>query len=349
MADFITFQPKDHFKAGYYSGTGSELAITGNDHQPDFLWIKQANGTDAHVLFDAIRGATKYVSSSSTGAEATNAQTVKSFDSDGFTLGTDGAVNDSTKSYVSLSWKGNGQGSANSDGTITTTYTSANTTAGISIIQYTGNSTSGATIGHGLGTTPTFFMCKKTNSAGDNWIAYHNYLGATKYMVLNATDAAATASGAWNDTEPTSSVISLGNGTTVNGNTDTFICYAFAEKRGFSKFGSYYGNGTSGNGQFIYTGFKPGFIMIKRHNSTGNWNMYNMALNTTNKSQFFHHEANANSTWVDNTDELEVFSNGFRPIGSTKTDSNVNNGQYLYMAFAEEPIVSSNDVPTVAR
>jgi len=347
---YINFQPKDNFKAGYYSGTGAELAITGNDHQPDFLWIKQANGTDAHVLFDAVRGATKYVKSSSTDAEATNAQTVKSFDSDGFTLGTDGAVNSASNTYVSLSWKAGTTSGIATDGdtTITPDGYSFNQTSRFSVIEYTGNGVAGAKLPHGLGVEPELIFVKSTNLAGEPWQVYTKTLGNAKRLFLNLTNAE-TAATEWNSTTPDSVNVTLGNGTHINSSGNNFIAYCFAPKKGFSRFGAYTGNGTTGAGPYIYTGFKPGFIMLKRTDSTANWNMYNMTLNRVNKTQFFHHEANANTQWYDNQDELDVFQNGFRPRGSSKAYSNVNAGTYLYMCFAEEPLVSSNNIPGVAR
>ena len=346
MAYTTINKSSDHFKALYYSGTGAENAITA-DHASNFVWLKQANGTDHHTLYDSTRGATNYILSNLANAEATNAQSLKSFDNNGFTLGTDGAVNSSSYTYIGQSWKANGQGSANSDGSTTTTYTSANTTSGFSIIKY-GGTGSTATIGHGLGATPKVLWLKQLDGT-ENWRVWHvkapNY--STKTLSLNQ-DLAEFNQSNWVGTV-NNSTIELGSDGSVNLNAKNYICYAFAEKTGFSKFSIYDGNGEAGNGTFIYTGFKPAFIMIKRTDSTGNWNMYNMTLNKTNKSQFFHHDANTNTQWYDNQDELEVFSNGFRPIGSTKTDTNVNNGKYIYMAWAEAPLVGSNNVPCVAR
>ena len=346
---YISFQPSDHFNTKLYTGNNtSTQAITGVGFQPDWTWIKVRNTGDSHRLFDAVRGASNYIVTNATVAQS-NSIPLTSFDSDGFTIGSSDVSVNGNYNYVSWNWKANGQGSANSDGTITTTYTSANTTSGVSIIKYTGNSTSGATIGHGLGVEPSVYFCKKTNSAGDNWGFYHKSLGATKYLLLNTNDTAATSAAPWNNTAPTSSVITLGNSTAVNGNTDTFIGYAFAEKKGFSKFGSYKGNNNA-DGAFIYTGFKPAFIVC-RFTGSGNgydWIMYdNKRPNSANPTPNI---LESNTSDTENTDanfKCDFLSNGFKFRG---TESNVNDtSNYLYWAFAEEPIVSSNNIPATAR
>ena len=333
-----------HFNTKLYSGTGSSNAITGVGFQPDFTWIKRRSAASSNQLFDAVRGVTKRVFSDTNEAESTDATTLTSFDTDGFTVSTHTGLNNSSDTYASWNWKANGQGSANSDGTITTTYTSANTTAGISIIQYTGNSTSGATIGHGLGVEPSVYFCKKTNSSGDNWGFYHKSLGATKYLLLNTNDAQATSSAPWNDTAPTSSVITLGNSTAVNGNTDTFIGYAFAEVKGFSKFGSYVGANTN---QFIYLGFKPAMVIIKNTSITENWSIYDnkrLGYNPAHNRLY----PNLNNAEATET-KIDFVSNGMmlRSAGDGHLTGGTNT--FVYMAFAEAPLVGSNNVPCTAR
>ena len=343
---YISFQPSDYFNTKLY--TGANKSVTGVGFQPDWVWIKQRN-TASSALFDAVRGTTKYLESNGTQAETTDATTLTAFGSDGFTLGADssGYVGGSSQATVSWNWKANGQGSSNTDGSINTTYTSANTTSGFSIIQYTGNSTSGATIGHGLGAVPKVFLCKKTNSSGDNWSMYHVGTGNTIGMTLNSSTASIANAKYWNNTTPTSSVITLGNGTEVNGNTDTFIGYAFAEKQGFSKFGSYVGNGNA-DGAFIYTGFTTAFVMIKRYDSGSlDWNMYDnkrLGYNGGDAPLF------ANLTNAESTDygRIDLLSNGFKIRTSNDQLAN-NGGSFLYMAFAEHPLVASNGTPATAR
>jgi hypothetical protein len=258
-----------YFNTLTYTGTGSTNTKTGVGFQPDWIWIKNRSGTEDHLLMDVVRTFAVNKGLRSNGSDEEGGVSTSTFGypvatSDGFTA-TAGStnsklVNDSGDNYVAWNWRaGNSQGSSNTDGSINTTYTSVNTTSGFSIIKYTGNSTSGATIGHGLGAVPKVFLCKKTNSAGDNWSMYHHSLGNTISMTLNSTTSTIINAKWWNNTTPTSSLIYLGNGTEVNGNTDTFIGYAFAEKTGFSKFGSYTGNGNA-DGAFIYTGFKPALL-----------------------------------------------------------------------------------------
>ena len=225
---YISFQPKDYFNTKLYTGTGSSNAITGVGFQPDWTWIKCRTDAQNHALYDAVRGVQKKISSSSTAAEATATTELSAFGSDGFTVLTDGQVNASGQTYASWNWRANGQGSSNTDGTINTTYTSANTTSGFSISTYTGTG-SNATIGHGLGSAPSVVICKQLN-ATQQWINYHKAIGATKYLHLNATDAAATSSTVWNDTDPTSSVFSVGTAANCNGSGNTYVAYCFAEK-----------------------------------------------------------------------------------------------------------------------
>ena len=344
---YISFQPNDYFNTKLYTGTGAENAVTGVGFQPDFTWLKNRATTNHHTLFDAVRGANKVIYSNLNAQEYTVTQELKSFDSDGFTVGTEASANGNGNGIASWNWKANGAGSSNTDGSITSTV-SANTTSGFSIVTYTGTGAN-ATIGHGLGSAPSVVICKQLN-ATQQWINYHNGIGATKYLHLNDASAAATSSTVWNDTEPTSSVFSVGTAVNCNGSGNTYIAYCFAEKTGFSKFGSYVGNGNV-NGAFIYTGFKPKFVMTKYSSGggTGGWLMYNGGLNTVNKDQFFHTEANTSAAWVDNTDRVDFLSNGFKFRDSTNGDSNTNGGTYIYMAFAEAPLVGSNNVPATAR
>jgi|TARA_Y100000289_G_C3929645_1_gene155599 hypothetical protein len=343
---YISFQPSDYFNTKIWTGNGSTNALTSVGFQPDWVWIKQRGGTTDHHFYDAVRGVTKALASNNTDGETTKSTGLTAFGSDGFTLGADGGVNGSSNTYVGWSWKANGQGSANTDGSINTTYTSANTTAGISIIQYTGNSTSGATIAHGLGAVPKVFMCKKYNSSGDSWRMYTEMTGNGSQLALDQTSAADSGNSAmWNSTSPTSTLITLGNHTGVNGNTDTFICYAFAEKKGFSKFGKYKGNG-SADGTFVYTGFKPSLIIYKNYELTQSWNMNDtkrLGYNPNNAFLF----PNLTQAESDIT-RIDIVSNGFK-FRTTDDGQNGSGYDFIFMAFAEEPLVSSNGVPATAR
>ena len=336
----------DYFNTKLYTGNSSTgHSITGVGFQPDWTWIKKRNGATVHYLFDAVRGATYFVNSDQTYANQDNAQSLKSFDNDGFTLGTMAGANNNSDTFVSWNWRaGAGQGSSNTDGTINTTYTSVNTTAGFSISQYTGTG-SNATIGHGLGVAPKVVLVKRTNATG-NWTMYHIGSGATKYLYLNQTAAEASASGIWNDTAPTSSVFSVGTDGEVNASGSTYIAYCFASVKGFSKFGVYYGD-ASADGPFIYTGFKPGLIILKRAGNAGNnWNMIDSVRNPSNDVDkiLFPSSNDAEVT----TTVADINSNGFK-IRLTSSGWNHNQDKFIYLAFAEEPLVSSNNIPATAR
>ena len=260
-----------HFNTKLYTGTGSELAVTGVGFKPDWTWIKSRSATYDHTLYDVVRGATKQLYSNQTNGQYTEAQGLKSFDSDGFTNGTDAKGNNNGSTYVSWNWlAGGSQGSSNTDGSINTTYTSVNTTAGFSICQWEGTGAN-ATIGHGLGVVPKMYIVKNVDATND-WNVYHHSIGNTHRLFLNTTQAAEDNASAWNDTSPTSSVFSVSTNTNVNQSGSTMIAYVFAEKTGFSKFGSYTGNGNA-DGTFIYTGFKPALIIIKK-DATDSWFMY---------------------------------------------------------------------------
>ena len=220
----------DYFNTKLYTGTGSELAITGVGFQPDWTWIKGRNVAYDNNVFDAVRGSTKRLMTNATTAESTQAQMIKSFDSDGFTLGTDGGVNENnTRTYASWNWKANGQGSSNTDGSINTTYTSVNTTAGFSIIKYTGNGTSGATIGHGLGSAPAMIIVKNLGST-EHWTVRHKDVTAGWNLYLNLTNTQDDNSTVFTTTAPTSSVFSVGDNARTNASGSTYIAYCFAEK-----------------------------------------------------------------------------------------------------------------------
>jgi hypothetical protein len=337
-----------HFNANKWSGNSSTQAITGVGFQPDFVWLKQGSGTQRNQLIDAVRGTNVILKSDGNDASGADTDILNSFDSDGYTLGYQDQSNDTGATYVGLNWKANGQGSSNTDGSINTTYTSASTTSGFSICKWTGSGAN-ATIGHGLGVVPKMIMVKNLATT-DSWNVYHESIGNNKRVFLDTSGAESTTSDAWNTTSPTTSVFSVGTNTGTNKSGDALIAYCFAEKKGFSKFGSYVGNGNV-DGVFIYTGFKPKFLMTKYSSGggTGGWLIYNGGLNTVNKDQFFHTEANTSAAWVDNTDRVDFLSNGFKFRDSTNGDSNTNGGTYIYMAFAEAPLVGSNNIPCTAR
>jgi len=344
MAEYISFQPSDYFSTKLYTGTGSSNAITGVGFQSDLTWIKTRNDTQWNVLTDAVRGNTKNIYSNGADAEETNANRIQSWDSDGFTLGTDGTTNGSGDTLVSWNWKaGTTTGIAGSPSITPTSY-SFNATSGFSIIKYTGNGVGGATLPHGLGVAPKMIIVKRTNSA-NNWVVYHRYLGATKHVVLNTTAAENTQTNIWNDTEPGAILFTIGSNDKLNTNTDNYIAYCFAEKTGYSKFGNYEGNANA-DGPFVYTGFRPAFIIFKG-TVLSDWESSDnkrIGYNTAN------YGLTPNTTAAEATGViLDFLSNGFK-LRTANDNWNPAVGQYkLYAAFAAFPLVSSNDIPGTAR
>ena len=350
----------DYFNTKLYTGDGtSSRSQTGVGFQPDLVWIKRRSNPASHTLFDAVRtaGSTKGIASNSTAQEgltATEGTTanygyINSFDSDGFTTSngaiSGGFVNQSSETYASWNWKANGQGSANTDGSISSTV-SANTTAGFSIVKYTGNLTSGANIGHGLGVKPAMIIIKNLD-ATESWLCYHTSLGATKHIKLNVTEAAGTATSRFNDTEPTTSLFTVGNDPQTNGNSNDMIAYCFTEKKGFSKFGSYTGNGST-DGTFVYTGFKPAFLIQKRSDISANWNMYDNKRSSSGgfnvvDDLFYVDGSNAEISYT----SVDFLSNGFK---FRSADGAINgSGNNIFMAFAEAPLVGTNNIPATTR
>jgi len=346
---YITFQPSDYFNTVLYTGNGSDAhGITGVGFQPDFVWTKIRSGSDNHGLYDVIRGVTNNLQTNSNYAQQSSSALLQSFDSDGFTVGTNGEINNNSSTFASWNWKAGGSGSSNTDGSITSTV-SANTTAGFSIVQWTGTG-SNATIGHGLGVTPQCFIMKKTSNTSA-WSMYHESIGNTKFMTVNASSDPTTSSTVFNNTSPTSSVFSVGTADNGNASGETYIGYFFADKKGYSKFDSYTGNGNV-SGPFIYTGFKPAFFLYKESGQSGqNWTIVDSKRDTINVAGKLLHPdlTNSESDQTGSTAiNMDFLSNGIKIRG---TDANINRSgsSYIYMAFAEEPLVSSNEVPATAR
>ena len=341
MAYTTINKPSDYFNTKLYTGNDTGQSIT-MDFAPDWVWIKSRTNPDVHGLYDSIRGALQQLRLPLTNAERTHAGSLTSFDSDGFTVGNDDGTNDIGQNFVSWNWLANGAGSANTDGSISSTV-SANTTSGFSIVKWTGNGTAGATVGHGLGSEMKF-MILKDYSLARTWIAYHHSLGGGSGINFNETGAANTSSSYWNNTDATSSVFSTG--VYSNENNSNYICYCFAEKQGFSKFGSYTGNGNA-DGTFVYTGFKPAFILYKNVEPVSeNWEIHDTKRSESNISNkiFYANQSTAEVT----TDRIDILSNGFKSR-TANSACNSNGNTYIYMAFAEAPLVGSNNVPTTAR
>ena len=348
MAYTTINKPSDYFNTVLYTGNESTNAITGVGFQPDFCWIKNRDcsldGTDDHKLWDSVRGATNALISNSTAAEFTQSG-LDSFDSDGFTLGSHVGINRSGDACVAWNWLAGGTASSNTDGS-TTSSVSVNTTAGFSIVSYAGNDTADSTIGHGLGVKPDFIIFKDRTATG-RWHTYHSVLGATGHMRLDSTSAFNTATSFMNDTEPTSSVINLGTSAHVNGVSQDHIAYCFAEKKGFSKFGTYTGNG-SADGPMVYTGFKPAFVIVKDYSQLSGWEMADNKR-TSSGGNVIDKELRPNDNIAETTNNyIDFLSNGFK-IRNNFGNWNGSGATYIYMAFAEHPFVSSTGTPLTAR
>jgi hypothetical protein len=345
MAYTTIDKPDDYFNTVLWTGTGDPTtSVTGVNFQPDFVWIKNRNVADDHMLFDAVRGVTKRLFSNSTAAEGTDVQTLTSFDSDGFTTGNNRATGgDAGNGMVSWNWLGSNGTVTNTDGSISSTV-SANTTSGFSIVSYTGTGAVPVTVGHGLGVIPEVLIIKNRTNAYD-WVVYHKDLGNTGGLFLNTTSAFTTDADLFNNTSPTSSVVTFSNSTKTNQGSANHIMYAFNSVKGFSKFGSYVSNNNA-DGTFVYTGFKPAFLLLKNitTGSTG-WEMYDNKRTPNNVANLFL-RANTSGTDV-SSDRLDILSNGFklRQVG----DTNYNSDVIIYMAFAENPFVTSTGIPTTAR
>ena len=324
-----------------YTGNSSTQTISGVGFQPDFTWIKHRDGETAHMLFDVLRGPLYRIQSNSTNTSVSAANTLTSWNSDGFALGTENDVNGNSRLFASWNWKANGAGSANTTGSINSTV-SVNTTAGFSICSYTGTG-SNATVGHGLGSVPKMIITKALG-ATNSWGVYHASLGNNKYLYLDATQAALSATAMWNDTTPTSSVFSVGTSGASNA-SGAMIAYCFAEKQGYSKFGSYTGNGNA-DGTFIYTGFKPAFVMVKGYAGADDWIMMDNKRSGYN-SENEYLDANNSSAESDGSGNIDFLSNGFK-TRSTFSSLNYSGGTYIYMAFGQS-LVGTNNIPNNAR
>ena len=342
-------KPSEHFETKIWTGNGSSQNITGLNFKPDFVWIKDRDDTSSHAITDAVRGNTKYLMSNDNYQEETITDRVTSFNSDGYSLGSSAGVNQNGAGNVGWNWKAGtsftndasatGIGSMDSAGSV-------NEEAGFAIVSYTGNETA-STLKHGLSTVPQMIIVKGRIAARD-WIVGHHTQGWTTSAMLNETTAYSNQTH-WNNTAPTSSVFTIegGSNSNVNTNNAAYIAYVFSERQGYSKFGSYVGNGST-DGTFVYTGFKPAFFMIKRTDSAGSWYIYDNKRDSDNvmtKNLF----PDGNFVEDDNSNNnADFLSNGFK-IRTTSGARNASGGSYIYMAFAENPFTTSTGVPATAR
>ena len=348
MAYTTIDKPTDYFNTKLYTGNGGTNAITGVGFQPDWVWLKDRTTSEAsHKVYDSVRGTTKYLAPNNTGAEATESG-VTAFGSDGFTLGSAGGTNGNGISFVSWNWKAGtsftNDASSTGIGNIDSTG-SVNTDAGFSVISYTGDANADNTVAHGLGSVPKMIILKN-RSISSNWMVYHASTGAQAPLFLNLNNAAGSGDPDRFKVVPTSSVFTPGTAQEGNGNGNSIIAYCFAEKQGYSKFGSYTGNDNA-DGTFVYTGFAPAWVMIKRTNSVNDWLILDTKRNPINPSNE-RILANTNAAASTANTMVDFLSNGFKPR-STYGGINGDSDNFIYMAFAESPLVNSNGIPNNAQ
>jgi hypothetical protein len=364
MAYTTIDDPTKYFDSTIWTGSGGAKTITGLNHKPDLIWTKTRSVGYNHMWSDSSRGfnANSEIGSNSTGAEGGLSAETYGYKSghtaDGWTMvdGTDtvdgqedGNTNQPNVTYVGWTWAANGGTTAsNTDGDQTSTV-QANTTAGFSIVTYSGDGTGNFTVGHGLGSTLDAIIVKRRDDTS-NWYVWHKNLTSGSYVIyLNATNAQASESTVWNGTAPTSSVFTIGTDANLK-TTGNYVAYCFVGKQGYSKFGGYTGNGNNSNGSFIYTGFKPKWLMIKRAvGGTQNWHVSDTSMKSTNENtQRLLPSLSAAEETRSVTDSIDFLSNGFK-CNSNETILNTNGDTYIYWAFAENPFVSTTGIPATAR
>ena len=342
MAYTTINKPSEYFNTKLYTGTGSSNSVTGVGFQPDWVWIKGRSTAPDHFLFDVVRGVTNSIRTNVPSATYTEAQLLTAFGSDGFTVGTNTNVNASSQTFVAWNWLANGAGVSNTDGDVTATV-SANQTSGFSIVKYV-NPASGSpfTVGHGLGSPPKMVITKNI-STSQTWGVWHTGIGFGNYIRL---DSSAASSAANLVTATSNTTFSTYQNHHSTGNE--IIAYCFAEKKGFSKFGSYTGNGNA-DGTFVYTGFKPAFILVKSSSasSTG-WNILDNKRDTENVMDTILQPSNSDAEVNDANKYCDFLSNGFKWRASSG-ETNGSGTTYIYMAFAENPLVGTNNIPATAR
>jgi len=332
-------KPDTYFNTVLYTGDGtSSNAITGVGFQPDFLWIKERNNIRSHQLMDVVRGASVRLQCDLTNVETSSA--LNSFDSDGFDVNgsTLNGTNFNTGTYVAWNWLASNTTASNTDGGLNSTV-SVNQTSGFSTMTFTGDGNT-TTVGHGLGKTPDFWIFKNRTTTGQ-WWAYKTISGVLNYFSLNNTDVGNTSGLSL----PTNQVVSVNGSVAPIG--DDMVCYAFTNIKGFSKAGEYQGNGSS-DGTFVYTGFKPAWIMVKRADATDVWHILDNKRNTFNQNADWKYLDPASSGAEYDNNQHDFLSNGFK-MRAAGTNSNASGGTYIYMAFAENPLVGTNNIPATAR
>jgi len=334
--------PSAYFASLLYTGNGTAIgsagnAITGAGFQPDFVWIKNRDAADEHMLYDVVRGATKDLNSDSTSAEATDTEGLSTFDSDGFTVGSNVAVNTNTENYVAWCFKAGGSASSNTDGSITSSVSVADH-GGFSVGTFTAGSTGSVTVGHGLSRAPSMLWVKSRDAVAQ-WWTYHDAVGAGNYVVLQGTAASAASTAVWDNTAPTTSVFSTqDNGAWLtSGDSHHFAC--FAKTPGLIGIGSYTGNGSTDGPVIVVddggSGFRPAMVIIKRVDLSQGWRLFDGKINSYNPADttFFPNGSNAEGT---GSGIIDMLANGFK-CRDGGNDTSASGGTYIYLAFAEMP------------
>lgn len=356
MAYTTIDDPSQYHQSVIYTGTGSSQSITfgGNsDMQPDMLWTKCRDDNFDPIIRDSQRGIANRLLVHATDGHG-GATGTTSFDSDGFSIDSTNTVNSNTKLFVGWGWKANGgteTTSQSESGSQIACSVQANTTAGFSIITYTGTGGTGHTFLHGLGAAPGWLLIKRTSGTED-WLVFHHKNTsdpATDHLLLNTNDGTVDSATRFDDTAPNATEVACGNNAVINGDGSTYVCWAWKEVKGFSKFGGYKGNGSSSDGPFVHTGFKPAWLMTKKSSASDHWKIYDNQRDPFNDGSLTGLKANQNETESDaGTRGIDLLSNGFK-IREGDGDTNGVNQDFIYMAFAEHPFVSSKGVPVTAR
>ena len=353
---YINFKPEDHINTLLYTGDGSTTqAQTGVGFAPDMVWLKCRSGTESHVLGTTVQGGNKYLLPNSNAVEGTLTNYLKSFDADGFSVGSGGFTGNNGSTYCSWNWK-MGTTSGLSGGTITPTAYSINTTAGQGVYAYTGNGTLGATVPHGLGVKPAFVIIRARDLV-EFWVVGHKNINMAgdKYLRFNEVNSVYSSGALFNSTNVNDSatVVKIGDNSAVNTNGNDYIMYLFAEKNGYSRFGQFQGTGSATVTPSIFCGFKPSLLMIKQSDGNGDWNIYD------NKRETLQGDSNSKSINPNdnnirgNKDEAETTSGNFDidfistgfTIRCTNTEINGSGGHYIFAAWAENPLIGSDGTP----
>ena len=346
----IIDKPSDYFNTKLYTGDGGTQSVTGVEFQPDWTWIKNRGSTDSHNVYDAVRGVTKYLLTNNTTAEGTTSG-VTAFNSDGFSVGNNSMTNSNSNNYVSWNWKAGTTSGISGSANITPNAYSFNQDSGFSVVTYNGTDVAGNTVLHGLGAVPHVIFVKRRVSSGYDWVVYHKNKTAGLYLNATGNNNDSSSNNIWfNGAAPTSTVFSIGTDGRIGDDVSTgaYVAYSFAPKHGYSKFGQYTGNGNA-DGPMVYTGFKVGWLMVKLSSGTDDWQILDNKRSPINIAGGYL-RPNADGATVNN-DVVDFLSNGFK-LRASSGSWNANGSTFIFMAFAENPFVTSTSngsIPATAR